>query len=155
MNVPKWSFIFWAVQLKRLLTRDRMIQMGFGHDPSCLLCTTANESHDHLFYQCPFSAHCVSCLQSKLGVKFPVENLARWDSSGRARSKLQRKLICACHIGVAYGIWNARNKARLEAYVIRPDVLVRNVVKVVLARFWARNTASLPTKDVRWIQSIS
>ncbi|XP_074306045.1 uncharacterized protein LOC141641273 [Silene latifolia] len=155
MNVPKWSFIFWAVQLKRLLTKDRMIQMGFGHDPCCYLCSAADESHDHLFYQCPFSTHCISYLQQKLGVHFSADSLARWDSNGRARSKLQRKIISSCHVGVTYCIWNSRNKARLDAYVLRPENIVRNVIKDVLARFWAKNSSVLSTRDVRWIQGLS
>ncbi|XP_074320955.1 uncharacterized protein LOC141657573 [Silene latifolia] len=46
LNVPKWCFIFGAVQLQRLLTKDRMIRMGFGHDSTCFLCDGADENCD-------------------------------------------------------------------------------------------------------------
>ncbi|XP_074305729.1 uncharacterized protein LOC141640949 [Silene latifolia] len=55
LNVPKWSFIFWAAQLQRLLTRDRMAHMGFGQETVCFLCNSDDESHMHLFYSCQFS----------------------------------------------------------------------------------------------------
>ncbi|XP_074297021.1 uncharacterized protein LOC141627693 [Silene latifolia] len=151
MNVPKWSFIFWAVQLKRLLTKDRMMQMGFCHDPTCYLCLAADENHDHLFYNCPFSLQCISSIQKRLGVHFTASNLSYWAANGRMRSKLQRNIIVACHVGVTYAIWNARNKVRIDAYVMRPDYIVKKVIKDVVMRFWAKNTSGLSDRDVRWI----
>ncbi|XP_074277549.1 uncharacterized protein LOC141601180 [Silene latifolia] len=45
LNVPKTSFIYWASKHQRLLTRDRIIRMGFGQDDRCFLCDDAPEDH--------------------------------------------------------------------------------------------------------------
>ncbi|XP_074299690.1 uncharacterized protein LOC141630839 [Silene latifolia] len=155
MNVPKWSFIFWAAQLKRLLTKDRMIQMGFCHDPICYLCRATDECHDHLFFSCQFSMQCISSLQRRLGVKFSASTLSQWTANGRMRSKLQRNIVAACHVGVTYGIWNARNKARLDSYVMLPEYIVKNVIKDVVLRFWAKNTSVLSARDSSWLCKLS
>ncbi|XP_074266202.1 uncharacterized protein LOC141588671 [Silene latifolia] len=155
LNVPKWCFIFWAVQLQRLLTKDRMIRMGFGHDSTCFLCDGADENHTHLFCQCPFSVQCVNLLQHQLGVQFPVSELCNWNARGGRWSQLQRRIIRACHVGLIYAIWRARNKARVDHFVSRPKWVVHHILQDVITRFRAKNTSVLTTRDIDWITKIS
>ncbi|XP_074291347.1 uncharacterized protein LOC141618137 [Silene latifolia] len=150
-QVP-WHHVF---QLQRLLTKDRMHRMGFGHDSICYLCDGADENHNHLFYQCPFSIRCVDLLQHQLGVQFPVFDLCNWNAREGRWSQLQRRIIRACHVGLIYAIWRARNKARLDHFVSRPKWVVYQVIKEVTASFWARNTSVLTTRDVDWLKKIS
>lgn len=53
-RVPKFAFISWLIMKERLLTRDRMINLGMPTASQCLLCMTQDESHSHLFCSCPF-----------------------------------------------------------------------------------------------------
>ncbi|KAH9621925.1 hypothetical protein KSS87_003093 [Heliosperma pusillum] len=126
--------------LKRLPTKDMLANMGITHDLVCYLCGVANADHEHLFYQCPFSSRCIATLQSKLHVKINTNRLNQWNTKGRERLVLQRRLICAAHIGITYLIWTARNKARFDHLVSHPDVIVRLAIKTVCERFWSRNT---------------
>lgn len=61
-EVPRCFFITWTVFLNRLPTRDRLISWGLSLRPGCVLCSAADESHSHLFFQCSFAAavwnHC-------------------------------------------------------------------------------------------------
>ncbi|GFZ14548.1 hypothetical protein Acr_24g0007380 [Actinidia rufa] len=47
---PKHVFILWLGLNGRLLTRDKL--QGLIEDQSCPLCRAADESVDHLFFQC-------------------------------------------------------------------------------------------------------
>lgn len=54
-GIPKQNFLAWLVVLNRCPTRDRMLGWGLQTDPACLLCNSAAESRDHLYFQCAFS----------------------------------------------------------------------------------------------------
>ncbi|KAH7860928.1 hypothetical protein Vadar_019653 [Vaccinium darrowii] len=54
-NVPRCSFSFWLAAQFRLNTRDRLRSWGMLVDDSCCLCSSDNESHHHLFFECLFS----------------------------------------------------------------------------------------------------
>ncbi|XP_074309508.1 uncharacterized protein LOC141643988 [Silene latifolia] len=125
LNIPKTSFIYWATMHKRLLTKDRLIRMGIQVDPTCFLCGMVVESHDHLFFDCCYSKKCVLSLQQSLKISFPISDLAGWFKRGNGRSKLQRKITCALSVGLVYAIWNARNKARVDLFVLYPGVFVK------------------------------
>ncbi|XP_015166803.1 uncharacterized protein [Solanum tuberosum] len=58
-NVPKHSFIFWLAIRCRLLTRERLVQMGIGQDITCPLCGSYPETNAHLFFECEFSKACL------------------------------------------------------------------------------------------------
>ena len=54
-EVPRCSFITWTAVLKRLPTRDRLISWGLSLPPGCVLCSVADESHSHIFFECSFA----------------------------------------------------------------------------------------------------
>lgn len=54
-RIPKHAFITWLVALDRLSTRDRMRRWGISVSPLCLLCSSADESRQHLFFDCGYS----------------------------------------------------------------------------------------------------
>ncbi|KAL9683288.1 hypothetical protein QQ045_015108 [Rhodiola kirilowii] len=54
-NAPRDSMNAWLVVQNRLLTKDRMSHWGFQGDKSCVLCESAEESRDHLFFACTFT----------------------------------------------------------------------------------------------------
>ncbi|XP_074318047.1 uncharacterized protein LOC141654831 [Silene latifolia] len=134
MNVPKASFIYWAFMLKRLLTKDRLVRMGGGIDVTCDLCQTVNESHEHLFFDCPFSNRCSILLQQKLGFHLNPCALTDWNMRGRRKSVLMRRVTCACYVQLVYMIWQERNRARIHSKVTHPVVVVRQVIMAVHTR---------------------
>ncbi|XP_074265621.1 uncharacterized protein LOC141588063 [Silene latifolia] len=72
-NVPKHSFIAWLIIKERLLTKDRLLAFGIPNDGKCDLCSSHNEDHKHLFYQCEFSIRCWDILS---GGGYVVSDLA-------------------------------------------------------------------------------
>ncbi|GJV66703.1 RNA-directed DNA polymerase, eukaryota, reverse transcriptase zinc-binding domain protein [Tanacetum coccineum] len=54
---PKHAFIIWMATYKKLLTQDRMMVWQQRVDLKCLLCKRCLDSHNHLFFECPYAAH--------------------------------------------------------------------------------------------------
>ncbi|XP_074305233.1 uncharacterized protein LOC141640282 [Silene latifolia] len=140
LNVPKSSFIYWAVMLGRLLTRDRLAKMGGPTSMECYLCQGADESHRHLFFECEFSRKCSDLLQQKLTIRLNPRTLVEWNKRGRRLSILRRRM--------------ARNKARTMLTVIHPKVIVQQAIQAVSIRFWARNKAPIKEEDISWLNSL-
>nr|GEV45283.1 reverse transcriptase zinc-binding domain-containing protein [Tanacetum cinerariifolium] len=53
--IPKHAFIMWMAINKRLMTQDRMKMWGSYDMMVCSLCYKQEESHNHLFFICPYS----------------------------------------------------------------------------------------------------
>ncbi|XP_048612051.1 uncharacterized protein LOC125586235 [Brassica napus] len=54
-GIPRHSFLTWLFVLNRCPTRDRIRGWGFQTDTACVLCNQAEESRDHLFFNCQYS----------------------------------------------------------------------------------------------------
>lgn len=53
--IPKHVVVVLMAILWRLPTLDRMRSWGITLNTNCLLCGAHEESHSHLFFECPFS----------------------------------------------------------------------------------------------------
>ncbi|XP_074289153.1 uncharacterized protein LOC141614293 [Silene latifolia] len=155
LNIPKTSFIYWAMIQNRLFTRDRMIRMGCHQGLNCYICAGADETHLHLFFDCPFSIRCVQLLQSYLGCQFDPRKLTQWYRCGRRLSLLVRKYVTSCHIKLVHSIWQTRNRARLFDQVIHPEVLVKQILRDMSIRFWAMNQQIVHSRDKSWLDTIA
>ncbi|XP_074297740.1 uncharacterized protein LOC141628504 [Silene latifolia] len=153
LNIPKTCYIYWAAMKNRLMTNDRLIRMGSIVTPDCYLCGSNPETHCHLFFYCCFSTHCIRVLQQYLHKTLPATGLASWFTRHHGGTILQKRIIYAAHVAVLYAIWRARNKARLDRLVIKPDVLVKQALKDVIARFWAKNTGVVSNREGAWSYS--
>ena len=54
LSVPKYSVLSWLVIKEKLLMRDRMIKFLINVSPTCTMCHTSAETHEHLFCNCNF-----------------------------------------------------------------------------------------------------
>lgn len=55
LQVPRYGFTAWLILQEKLLTRDRMLSFQMVTPLLCVLCLQHNESHEHIFCDCPFS----------------------------------------------------------------------------------------------------
>ena len=53
-EISRCSFISWTAFLGRLPTRDRLISWGVTVPSGCVLCSVADESISHMFFECLF-----------------------------------------------------------------------------------------------------
>ncbi|XP_077237323.1 uncharacterized protein LOC143879000 [Tasmannia lanceolata] len=55
-HTPKFSITAWQALQDKMSTRDNLHFLGPNHDRSCLLCNSASESVNHIFFNCSYSA---------------------------------------------------------------------------------------------------
>ncbi|CAL9217925.1 unnamed protein product [Arabidopsis halleri] len=114
-SLPRFAFTSWLAFRGRLLTRDRLTRWGLHVPATCVLCSSALESHDHLFFECNFSFAIWSFFASKF-ISNPPRSLgaaAVWiqarpipASQSRPPEIVITKLILQTSI---YTIWKERN----------------------------------------------
>lgn len=111
-HVPRWSFIHWMIILGRLSTRDRLCQRGVASDPSCPVCCSGLKSHEHLFFDFPFSTWIWSSFMAKNGVqrqRLGLTDEVRWTSLHRGGTTLQHLMFKLSLASCMYNIWRERN----------------------------------------------
>ena len=108
---PKYAFILWVCAKSKLQTKDRLHYLDI--DSMCPLCRAGEESVQHLFFQCTFSATVWGHIRAWLGISRAMSTIASalkwikkegWGTSWRSKMK---------RIALAYSvfqIWNAWNR---------------------------------------------
>lgn len=109
--VPKHAINSWLFMLNRNPTMDRLLSWELDVEGICLLCGTHQESRNHLFFECAFSAEVWRAALLRLRVyNAPTswESVIDWLSafSGDRQHKL---VVLQIWQGCLYEIWKERN----------------------------------------------
>ena len=81
-------------------------------DTTCLLCNIQLETHDHLFFECPYSQqlwHNISLRGSFFTPTIPWDLLIPWLSTNWKGNSLQMKTNLLCLSLTVYYLWRERN----------------------------------------------
>lgn len=125
-GIPRHSFLSWLFVLNRCPTRDRIIGWGLQSSPLCLLCNSASESRNHLFFECNFSWG----LWGSLALRCGLSPNRSWDGvmaqlQGQSRRSPKGMPTLLCWQGCIYWLWSERN-ARLHRNIFRSvDAIAR------------------------------
>lgn len=152
LSTPKFVFIAWLAILDRLSTMDRVVKWGQGVDTTCVLCKNADETRDHIFFECSYSSQLWEHL---------VKGILGNDFSNSWRSILSlisdssidtHKAFClryAFHAAV-YGLWRERNRVKHGEKAMSMDILqklidkeIRNKLSLVGRDKWSRRLAGI------------
>lgn len=134
-HIPKCSFITWLAIQSRLSTADRLVSFGLPLSAQCSFCPE-NESHDHLFFNCPFSRQVWGYIQSKLHVSWTSRSWADWVSlltSTKGRS-IQAVLTKLSFTITVYQIWIERNVRKFQGNPSTWGVVVHKICSLVRTR---------------------
>ena len=108
--------------LARLPTRDRILSWGLQVPDSCVLCADGLESHNHLFFDCPFAVQIWNKFCGRF-ISSPPAHLqaavlmsSQFQDPYSSQVKVIFKLILQVKI---YGLWRERN-ARIFRNVSLP-----------------------------------
>lgn len=110
-HIPKCSTISWLAIQNRLSTEDRLVLFGIKSISCCSVCP-AEESHDHLFVNCPFTKQVWDVVSLKSQLKWQpqtLSNLANLVSTARGKS-LKTTLTKLTFTVSLYQIWIERNQ---------------------------------------------
>lgn len=138
-GIPKHQTLAWLMLLNRSPTRDRLLSWGLQTDPHCLLCDQGNESRDHLFFDCSFSATIWNHFSLTLGLS---PSLTAWNDV--ARSLLSQSgnrnlsyLSITAWQATIYSLWWERND-RLHRGIRRsPGLLIKKISSTIKNRISA------------------
>ncbi|KAJ6940685.1 hypothetical protein NC651_006728 [Populus alba x Populus x berolinensis] len=112
-HTPRHAFIFWIASMERLYTRDRLLSFGVTTASSCILCGLQAETHDHLFFQCPYSSTVWRELSAKTLYSWPTttwQRLLQWAASSFRKPKEFTHILSRMVLSTTvYYIWYERN----------------------------------------------
>lgn len=129
--IPKFKITSWLFLLNRNPTMDRLISWGLDLENCCLLCGTAPESRDHLFFLCPYSTLVWKTVTGALGITTPP---LQWDSVLQWFDVVTTnpdRLIAILQIwhGTIYALWQERNARYHDGLTKAHWMLSREVIK--------------------------
>ena len=137
LAIPKCGFFLWLACLGRLGTQDRL-HLDIPN-LLCLLCNGCIESHDHLFFQCPFTKKTWDSVALKCKIS-PTSLLLPWEDrvirmvglcSSKSFSSTIRKL---CFAATIYKIWNERNRRLHEEGSREEKEVIWDIIDIVRNR---------------------
>ena len=73
-GIPKHCFLTRLFVLDRCPTKDRMVSWGLNVDQTCILCNSAQESRDHMFFTCCYFWEIWSTLTRRSPLTVPPSN---------------------------------------------------------------------------------
>lgn len=134
---PKSVFILWLALHKRLPTKDRLIRWGINCAAVCPLCMNVDESLDHLFFQCSFSAEVWHRVMQWIGIQSLV---CSFDQEVSHMARIARKkgdhakLTVMAFTEIIYALWCQRNSRIFGSIVKQVNVIVREIVYKMACR---------------------
>ncbi|XP_074318741.1 uncharacterized protein LOC141655566 [Silene latifolia] len=152
LSLPKHCLIGWIVAHGKLLTRDRLYQMGICGDTICCICGTQNESHTHLFFECAYGKACLDLLNGFFQMAIPIDNFMHWWLKIRLKNLLRKKIIAAGIQSLIYNIWEMRNRSRVDGVLLRPEKLIEKILQNLRLRLQVLHSTGKISDNYRaWI----
>lgn len=139
-RIPRHQFLTWLFVLNRCPTMDRLISWGLQSNPICVLCNTAMESRNHMFFACGYSLS----LWTEISRRCSITPTPYWDLTLQFLHSLpikgtKKKLALLGWQSVIYTIWSERNH-RIHRSTFKPvNILLKNINVLIRNRassFW-------------------
>ncbi|XP_074296977.1 uncharacterized protein LOC141627646 [Silene latifolia] len=146
-------FIGWLIAREALKLKDKLYALGNSTDATCLLCGMEDESHSHLFLKCEYNMRILNDIAGLCHVVFPDSNLFIWIEGWQASSLQKNAMMCVV-LATLYHIWMQRNKVRVDAALLRPELVRDQIRKEVKCRLSAKYNKGLCTRDVTWLNLV-
>jgi hypothetical protein len=92
-HIPKCSLISWVAIQNRLYTEDRLVMFGTKSISCCSFCN-GSESHNHLFFNCPFTSQVWDQVLGLINVSWSARAWSCWiDHISTIRGRTLKNLI--------------------------------------------------------------
>ncbi|XP_074282785.1 uncharacterized protein LOC141607328 [Silene latifolia] len=153
-NLPKHRFMGWLIAHKSLHTYSRLKGFGLNVDGMCFLCGQADETQEHLFFECAFSRRVIQELKQISGLNFPESDVLHWCIHNNGLNT-QRKVKNAMVLSAMYHVWQQRNKSRIEQLVLRPGRIALLINDDMKRRVKERDKRKLNTQELDWLGSLN
>ena len=111
--IPCQSFIMWLATLGCLSTMDKLHITRIITSNTCMLCDQHTETHEHLFFQCPYSTFVWNTVSNEAHVHCPFatwDRLLQWASTVYMKKNDITHMIARLMLStIVYFIWHERN----------------------------------------------
>ena len=110
-GIPRQNFIMWLAVHNRLATHDRIFKYTPG-PLACVLCHSNMETHDHLFFSCPFSSFIWQDLMAQCGLTWngtSWNDNVQWMAQHLKGKNPEHVIPIFCMRVAVYGLWKERN----------------------------------------------
>ncbi|XP_074288446.1 uncharacterized protein LOC141613602 [Silene latifolia] len=142
---PQHAFISTLAAHGALPTTDNICTRGLVLISRCVLCYNALETHQHLFFGCPFSnivmqglLHWQGITRRVLSLKHELYKLALY------QCKTWRKRLGCCAVAAGiYGLWHERNRRIFVGTSRSAEQILRWIKYCVCLRMYAWNKGIL------------
>ena len=103
----KHRFFLLLVMHNRMQTAGRLLGLGICDHPRCLICDSEDETQEHLFFRCCYSASVLHKIKCWLGWSNTSSTVPRLlDDIARSRYSRFRKQVYATSVAaMVYQIW--------------------------------------------------
>lgn len=129
------SIITWLDILNRLYTEDRLVLFG---TKSTSLCSffTSSESHDHLFFNCPYTSQVWGLVTTKLNANWADRSWANWiDLLSSIRGNTLRSIAIKLALtATVYHIWIERNFWKFQNIACPVPTITHKIYSMIKLR---------------------
>nr|XP_016473346.1 PREDICTED: uncharacterized protein LOC107795263 [Nicotiana tabacum] len=134
---PRWIFMLILVANGRLYTKDGLLKWGIHNDQTCPLCSQANESIQHLFFECQYAAEVWKILLNWQGINRNIYGWSEelqwaenWARNRSATTELFKIILAGC----VYFVRQERNARLFQAKARNCEILSKLIVQEVHCR---------------------
>lgn len=141
--IPRHTFILWLAVKVKLITHDKLLKWYPQKDVCCPFCKIMPDSHEHLFFQCPFASGIWTEMKIKARIR---SNVVSWKDivTNVASQKNHNNIWCIigklCLAATVYSIWQEGNCRIFNSEEMDKQVLCRNICDVVRSRLMPLRT---------------
>lgn len=130
-STPKFAFVVWLSSRNRLSTLDRVAKWSQGIDSTCVLCKAAQESRDHLFFECVYTAQIWEFITRGILGSLYTNHWSEIIEIIGDKSREKKSLFCLRYAfqSVLYAVWRERNKIRHGDKLMPLETLKRTIEK--------------------------
>lgn len=156
-SAPKHRFIFQLLIRHKLLTKDKLKQMGIIEETGCCLCIQEEESQAHLFFHYQTSQRCVSTIKQWLGIPTQavgIQQLVTWIQRNCKHNNYRRKVYVVGIDATIYYIWKMRNEKIRQHSNIDTTNTVQQIKSAIKARIHKIPCKKLNCKDRNWLDHL-
>ncbi|XP_074305616.1 uncharacterized protein LOC141640835 [Silene latifolia] len=119
---------------EKLATVDKLTKKGMIIVNRCVLFKAALESHNHLFFKCPYSATLwqnIMIWMKVLGRTNSLKQEIAWISSRHARRHWKTSWYLGCMHTLVYSLWEERNSRIFQGSEHDVEYMLRRVQYIV------------------------
>lgn len=157
LNVPKHRLILWLAILNKMRTKERLKRITVVLDSLCLICWTAEEDVQHLFFRCKYSDEYFRRLKLWTMMqcdKNELLGILMWIKKKKKISKFRRNVLFVVLSACVYHIWKVRNEAFWSHKVWSVDTTVQNIKRQICNRVYGVMPSKLTREDRVWFERL-